>query len=88
MNKIPYSQEFEKFWKSYPRKIDKTLAWEAWKKLDPDEEDISLIMEGVEKWKKSETWNQGYIIYAERFLKRRKWEDDVESMDISNTFTI
>ena len=45
-------------------------------------------MEGVEKWKKSETWNQGYIIYAERFLKRRKWEDDVESMDISNTFTI
>lgn len=88
MKRINYSEDFQAFWQAYPRRIDKALAWEAWVRLKPDEKEQKEILESIEKWKETRQWREGYIIYPERFLKRRKWEDDVDSLDTDNSLTI
>lgn len=75
-----YTPEFLSFFKSYPRKEDKLLAFKEWQKLKPSPELITEIMAGLEKHKQTERWqedNGKYAVYACRFLKNRKWEDEI-----------
>lgn len=67
---------FPAFWKAYPSGHGtKQVALNEWAKLKPDAATQSEILYGVAKWSASERWTEGYIVDAERFLKRRMWED-------------
>jgi hypothetical protein len=71
----PYTGEFEAFWKEYPRTNGTKLeAFKAWKGLAKG--DRPLAVAGLAKWKASAHWQDGKIVYAERYLKRRMWSDD------------
>lgn len=64
---------FTSFWNAYPEQgcVDRERAWEAWKKLNPDEERAKEILSNLEAWKKSRRWRQddgGYIPNAANFL--------------------
>ena len=63
---------FTAFWDSYPRKIGRESAWEAWKSLSPDDAMAERISVALESWKASSQWTEDdgrYIPSAEKFLK-------------------
>lgn len=70
-------EEFERFWKSYPRGEDKQGARAAWDKLKPDKELINNMHEALKRASASKEWREGIgIPYAVRWIKNRRWEDE------------
>lgn len=72
-----YPADFQEFWKQYPPgRGSKQQAYVEWKRLRPDEGMCSAILEGLAIARSSSQWEEPqYIPYAERFLKRRIWEN-------------
>lgn len=73
--KSGYSDEFEAFWKAYPKKVGKKNAYDQWKKLKPAEHEE--IMADIPKRERDDKWLNGYVKDPERYLKNRQWEDDI-----------
>lgn len=71
-----YPADFEAFWQAYPSghgsKIE-SLA--VWKTLAVDAELLDAILAGIDAWKRTKRWQDGFIRDAERFLKKRLWEN-------------
>ena len=89
-NKSLRSQEadpfFDVFWSEYPKKMNKSTAVKAWAKLKPDSELLNKIMEGLARWKQSESWqrdNGRFIPYPASWLNGRRWEDEVQTVSSS-----
>jgi hypothetical protein len=75
--KLEEPLEFVKFYQEYPRKVGRSEALKAWKKLKPLE--VPLVLAGLDRWKQSEQWfsdNGRYIPHPATFLNKRRWEDD------------
>lgn len=73
------AENFERFWRSYPRKTAKQDALKAWLRIKPDEELAQRILFSLEQNKKSEQWqrdNGRYIPYPATWLNGRRWEDE------------
>lgn len=71
---------FEAFWTAYPRKTAKVKAREAWKKLDPVNGLLEVIMAAVEAQKNSRQWlDKGgqFIPHPATWLNQARWEDEV-----------
>lgn len=70
--------DFEAFWKVYPKKVAKKEAFKAFKKIKTP---VSVLIDAVEKQKKSEQWTRDhgqYIPYPTTWLNQERWimEDD------------
>ena len=67
-------EDFEHFWKAYPKKTGgKIAALDEWKKLKPD---IETCLATIAWQKQSEDWRKEggkYILQAHRWLKRGCW---------------
>ena len=80
--KAGYTEDFEKFWNLYPKnkRKEKQQAFKAWKLITKEEKELAIgsLPNHVESidWKKN---NGQFIIYPERFIKRKKWEDEVQT---------
>lgn len=75
-----YAQKFDQFYAAYPKKIAKQSAIKAWQKLKPDDDLMTKIMQGLERWKKSNDWlkeNGQYIPYPATWINQRRWEDEI-----------
>lgn len=75
--------DFESFWKVYPKKVAKKEAFKAFKKIKTP---VSVLIDAVEKQKKSDQWtrNHGqYIPYPTTWLNQERWimEDDSTKTD-------
>ena len=75
--------DFESFWKVYPKKVAKKEAFKAFKKIKTP---VSVLIEAVEKQKKSEQWMRDhgqYIPYPTTWLNQERWimEDDSTKTD-------
>ena len=73
---------FRVFWDTYPRKVGKTEAKQAWTELHPSTELARQIIRGVLRWAKSEQWSKEggrYVPYPSNFLRGKRWEDCDES---------
>lgn len=69
---------FEMFWEAYPKKVEKISAKKEFEKIRGV--DFKTIVVGLERWKaywKASATDPKYIPYPAKFLKNRKWEDDV-----------
>lgn len=76
---------FDQFWSAYPRKTGKQDAMKAWKSLKVDAALAADIMTGLSAWKGSDQWNRDdgkYIPYPARWLRGRRWEDEVPSRPV------
>jgi hypothetical protein len=75
---------FEKFWKTYPRKIDKGKALTAWNKLckKPPKERPTWreVKIAILKQQKTERWKDGYIPHPTTWLNQSRWLDDPAEM--------
>lgn len=70
--------DFESFWKVYPKKVAKKEAFKAFKKIKTP---VSVLIDAVEKQKKSDQWTRDhgqYIPYPTTWLNQERWvmEDD------------
>jgi hypothetical protein len=75
---------FSQFWKSYPRKRNKTVAKAWWLKHDVENDNVlfGTIMEGLKRYRKAwieEQTKAKMIPYPSTFLQREQYRDEVES---------
>jgi len=68
--------QFETFWKVYPKKVSKENAKKAWLKIKPNDELIAKITKAVKDQKLSER-EQQFIPHAASWLNAKRWEDEV-----------
>lgn len=70
---------FDRFWSNYPRRVGKKDAIKAWRKANPDESLVDLIVASVERWKRSDQWTKDkgqFIPYPATFLRGERWNDN------------
>lgn len=75
---------FSLFWKTYPNKKEKGDAEKAWKSLRPNQELQQVILSAIEAAKLSHKWREEggkFIPYPAKWLRRKRWEDEVSSPD-------
>lgn len=71
---------FARFWAAYPRGEDKQGAIAAWDELKPDDATLQAMSRALVRQKASEEWQRGIgIPYAVRWLRRRRWEDEIKA---------
>lgn len=74
-------QEFDVFYKAYPRKVakgDARKAWQATKKIRPP---ISDILAAIMAQTKTDQWtkdNHAYIPYPATWLRAERWSDEIQ----------
>lgn len=81
-NSAPYYRPdtFARFWAAYPRGEDKQGAIAAWDELKPDDATLQAMSRALVRQKASEEWQRGIgIPYAVRWLRRRRWEDEIKA---------
>ena len=65
----PYSKEFETFWALYPRKVNKQKAHEVFKKLNPSESLLGVMLTSLKQQRQSEQWQtMQFIPHATTWL--------------------
>ena len=72
------------FWKAYPKKVKKQKSWEIWCKLRPDAALVSVIMDALDKQKRSDRWhreNGRYIPDPTTWLNGWRWEDELPAVE-------
>lgn len=72
---------FNKFWEAYPKHISKVNALRVWNKLKPDLDLTNKIIDSVERFKKTFSWNKNngqFIPYPTSFLINERWNDEIE----------
>lgn len=74
------SEDFQRFWSAYPRKIAKENARKAWHKLKPGPELLAVMLQAIERQKQSEQWRRDegqFIPHPATWLNGRRWEDQL-----------
>lgn len=79
-----YLSGFERFWKAYPRPVAKAEAARAWEalKLEPRADEI---VAAIARHRAAGRFSDDprYILYPARWLKYRRFEDEVADVDTS-----
>jgi len=73
-----YSSAFEQFWERYPRHTDKKQAYAVWQRIRPSPALIETIIVAIEHQKRGRQWQQGVIPHPTTWLRRSRWEDEIE----------
>ena len=79
-----YTEEFELFWKSYPRHEAKSSAMKAFKKVKVD---INILLQAIAKQKNSKQWKDNIIPHASTWLNQSRWEDEVVTKPTNDIFS-
>lgn len=80
----PTGELFDRFWKSYPRKVGKGAALRAWKKVREPAKTLGLILAALEWQVESEDWREKkgkYIPHPATYLNHERWQDEPVNQD-------
>ena len=73
IKKESYSQDFETFWKAYPRAKAKSKSFESWKKKKPNIEQVLKTL----TWQiMSRDWQKGFIPNSLTYINQERWDDE------------
>ena len=78
-----FENRFDKFWRNYPRKVERQRAYTVFKKLSPDDGLLRIMIDAIEEQKKTARWKKDdgqFIPYPANWLEGRRWEDEVEAV--------
>lgn len=79
-----YTEDFELFWKSYPRHEAKSSAMKAFKKVKVD---INVLLQAIAQQKNSKQWKDNIIPHASTWLNQSRWEDEVVTKPTNDIFS-
>ena len=71
-------EDFEKFWSEYPKKVARKEAEKAFSRVKVE---LSVVLSGLDKWKKSEQWTKDdgqFVPHPTTWLNQERWNDEVE----------
>ena len=77
----PYPENFERFWRAYPKKRRKPDALVAWKRKASERPPIDRLLAALESHKASADWQKDsgkYIPHPKKWLMGHCWNDEVE----------
>lgn len=77
------NQNFENFWKAYPKKVGKDAARKAFAKRKPDDKLLGDILKAIEVHKTTEDWRKSdgqFIPHPATWLNQGRWMDEVAGM--------
>lgn len=69
--------DFDAFWKAYPRKVNKQGAVKAFEKVDVD---VEILIGAIENHKRSAQWTKdggAFIPHPTTWLNQRRWEEEL-----------
>jgi hypothetical protein len=72
--------DFEMFWKSYPRKAAKGDARKAWLQTAKIRPETGELLQVIEQHKQTEQWLRDggqFIPYPASWLRAERWEDEL-----------
>lgn len=81
---------FDRFWKSYPKKQSKDKAKQYFKKLNPNEDMLNVILNALGVQKNTDEWtkdNGKYIPHPSTWLNQKRWEDEINTTAQSKELT-
>lgn len=73
--------EFDVFWKHYPRKIAKGDARKAWRQTERLRPELRIILLAIAKAKETEQWRKEsgqFVPYPATWLRGERWDDEYE----------
>lgn len=76
--------DFDVFWNSYPRKVEKAKSRKIWEKIKPDDDLLKKMLGSLEVAKESIEWtkdNGQFIPYPTTWLNGERWEDEYTSKE-------
>jgi len=77
-------KNFEAFWINYPKKRNKATALKVFKKINPDNTLLQIILKKVNEAKQTEQWKQKlgqFIPYPATWLNAQGWLDEYQVLD-------
>lgn len=77
-----FENRFNKFWRNYPRKVERQRAYNVFQKIKPDDTLVRKMLNAIEVQKKTTRWKKDdgqFIPYPANWLEGRRWEDEVEA---------
>ena len=77
--KTLWEEQFEEFYKNYPKKVKKQDVKKWFKKNKPSSELFSSMMSSLEQFRGCKDWlkdNGQYIPYPSTWLNQKRWEDE------------
>lgn len=85
------SEDFEVFWKAYPRRVAKAEARKAWAKLDPAEVTLETLLTALAWQREQDQWRKDggqFIPHPATWLRAERWADEpVEVAPVWDTRT-
>lgn len=79
---------FERFWSAYPRHVNKQAALKAFKKINPDDAVMEIILREIERQSKSAQWTKDggqFIPHPATWLNGSRWEDELPAESSTKT---
>lgn len=71
-------RRFERWYKTYPKKVGRGAAEKAFAKYKPDDQLTDTMIRAVEAQKQSRQWKEGYIPNPATWLNQKRWLDELE----------
>jgi phage replication O-like protein O len=78
------SNDFDRFWSSYPKKVGKQAAMRAYKAHIKKMPPINILVEIISRQKQTDQWQRGYIPNPATWINQGRWDDDISSMNGGN----
>ena len=80
-NAAGYSEDFEKFWQAYPKRVSKGQAWKTWEKLRKAKElpEVEELCKALSWRRIADDWEKDdgrYIPHPSTWLNAHGWEDE------------
>ena len=76
---LSWEEQFEKFYKMYPKKVKKQNVKKWFEKNKPSNELFSSMLNSLEQFRASADWKKDggqYIPYPSSWLNQKRWEDE------------
>jgi DNA replication protein DnaD len=76
-SKVTYSDSFNTFWNTYPKRKDKATAYKVWEKIGVSNGMLETILKAVEEQIVCKQWQDPqFIPLPSTWLNKRRWEDE------------
>ena len=76
LNPVDWSNDFDRWWSEYPKKVGKKPALAIWKRIKPDAD--LLITDIQERLAGDSQWREGFIPNPTTYLNQERWNDEVQ----------
>jgi len=75
------SNDFDRFWSIYPKKVGKQAALRAFKTHQKSIPPIEQILSIIDRQKQTDQWKRGFVPNPATWITQGRWEDDVTGMN-------